>query len=100
MPDREGIPMREKSLLVSTEGVVAPPKRLRSSPFRDMHLIDSDEPLLALLNPQEQEILRATGTYEEMAKILAVPSGTVRSRLHRARAKLVALRKQSGSMPH
>ena len=92
--------MSEKSWSVSPEGVVAPPKRPRSSPFRDMHLVDSDEPLLALLNPQEQVILRATGSYEDMAKVLQVPTGTVRSRLHRARAKLVALRKQSASMPH
>jgi DNA-directed RNA polymerase specialized sigma24 family protein len=39
-----------------------------------------------------------TGSYAEMVGQLQVPPGTLRSRLHRARAALVALRqKQSGS---
>ena len=74
--------------------------RPRISPFRGMHVITSDEPLLALLNPQERDVLRATGAYADIAHQLGVPRGTVRSRLHRARAKLVKLRERSGSAPH
>ncbi|MFI9385940.1 RNA polymerase sigma factor [Kutzneria sp. NPDC052558] len=47
---------------------------------------------LARLNPQERDVLLLVAweslSYEEVAHALDVPIGTVRSRLHRARAKM------------
>ena len=68
------------------------PSRQRTSQFKGMHVLENDEPLLATLKPREQTVLRTTGSYEDRARELGIPVGTVRSRLHRARAKLVALR--------
>ena len=79
------------------------PSRQRAAQFRGIHLLDTDEPLLATLAPNDQAVLRTTGSYEERAQQLGVPVGTLRSRLHRARAKLVALRNEpspSPSEPH
>ena len=78
----------------------ARPGRQRASQFKGMHVLETDEPLLATLKPKEQAVLLTTGSYEEQARELGVPVGTVRSRLHRARAKLVALRSQTQSVPH
>jgi DNA-directed RNA polymerase specialized sigma24 family protein len=68
------------------------PNRQRAQQFKGMHVLESDEPLLATLKQREQAVLRTTGSYEDRARKLGVPVGTVRSRLHRARAKLIALR--------
>jgi hypothetical protein len=65
------------------------PDRQRATHFKGMHVLESDEPLLATLEPKEQAVLRTSGSYEERARELNVPVGTLRSRLHRARAKLV-----------
>jgi DNA-directed RNA polymerase specialized sigma24 family protein len=74
-----------------------PPKPKRASAFRGFVIFESDEPLLAALQPNYQDILRLTGSYIEMAQQLQVPPGTVRSRLHRARAALVAMRKKQSA---
>jgi DNA-directed RNA polymerase specialized sigma24 family protein len=74
----------------------ARPSTQRASQFKGMQVLESDEPLLAKLKPREQAVLRTTGSYEDRARELSVPVGTLRSRLHRARAKLLALR----SEPH
>jgi hypothetical protein len=76
-----------------------PPKQKRIvSPFRRFVIFESDEPLIAVLSPDHQNVLRLTGSYAEMVGQLQVPLGTLRSRLHRARAALVALRqKRPGS---
>lgn len=78
-------------------GAVTPiPKRV-APPFRGFVIFESDEPLFAALQPDHQKILHLSGSYAQMAEQLQVPPGTLRSRLHRARAALVALRqKQSG----
>jgi len=76
------------------------PGRQRATQFKGMHVLESDEPLLASLEPKEQAVLRISGSYEERARELNVPVGTLRSRLHRARAKLVALRSQRQPEPH
>ena len=75
-----------------------PPNRERvAAPLRGFIIFESDEPLIATLQPYHQNVLRWTGPYAEMAAQLQVPRGTLRSQLHRARAALVALRqKQSG----
>ena len=62
--------------------------------LKGLCLLETDEPLLAMLSEADQAVLRTTGSYEERHKKLQVPMGTLRSRLHRARAKLLALRKQ------
>jgi len=75
-----------------------PPNQERvAAPSRGFIIFESDEPLIATLQPYHQNVLRWTGPYAEMAAQLQVSPGTLRSRLHRARAALVALRqKQSG----
>jgi DNA-directed RNA polymerase specialized sigma24 family protein len=78
----------------------ARPSRQRATQFKGLHVLESDEPLLATLKPREQAALRTTGSYDERARQLGVPVGTVRSRLHRARAKLVALRSQMQIAAH
>ena len=51
-----------------------------------------DEELMTRLTAGYQEILRAKGSYIEIASSLGIAVGTVRSRLHRARSALVKLR--------
>jgi DNA-directed RNA polymerase specialized sigma24 family protein len=75
------------------------PSSQRATHFKGMLLLDTDEPLLSDLASNEQAVLRTDGSYEERARKLNVPLGTLRSRLHRARAKLVALRSQRQSEP-
>jgi len=76
------------------------PSRQRATQFKGMLVLETDEPHLAALEPKEQAVLRTNGSYEERARELNVPVGTLRSRLHRARAKLVALRSQTQVVPH
>ena len=76
------------------------PSRQGASQFKGMHVLETDEPLLATLKPREQAVLHTTGSYEDRARELGVPVGTLRSRLHRARAKLLALRGQPHVLPH
>jgi hypothetical protein len=74
--------------------------RQRATQFKGILVLETDEPFLAALEPNEQAVLRTNGSYEERARELNVPLGTLRSRLHRARAKLVALRGQGHPQPH
>ena len=76
------------------------PSPLGATKLKGMHVLETDEPLLATLKPREQAVLHTTGSYEDRARKLGVPVGTLRSRLHRARAKLVALRSQPHVLPH
>ena len=76
------------------------PDRQRAIQFKGMHVLESDEPLLDTLEPKEQAVLRTSGSYEERARELNIPVGTLKSRLHRARAKLVTLRSQRQQVPH
>ena len=76
------------------------PSPLHATQFKGMYVLETDEPLLATLKPREQAVLRTTGSYEDRARALGVPVGTLRSRLHRARAKLVALRSETHVVPH
>jgi Sigma-70, region 4 len=78
----------------------APTSRQRAAHFKGIHLLETDDPLSATLKPNEQTVLRTAGSYEERAKELNVPVGTLKSRLHRARVKLVALRSQTQIAPH
>jgi len=78
----------------------ARPSRQSATQFKGMLVLETDEQLLAALGPEGQAVLRANGSYEERARELNVPVGTLRSRLHRARAKLMALRGQRPLEPH
>jgi DNA-directed RNA polymerase specialized sigma24 family protein len=69
-----------------------PPRWSRKSRFV---LYAEDEPLLAFLSSQYAEVLREQGSMEEIASRLKVPVGTVKSRLHRAKARLETLRVQA-----
>ena len=64
----------------------------RAARLRGVALMQSDDPLLEHLSPPHRQILRAEGSYEEIAAALGIPVGTVRSRLSRARQALVELR--------
>lgn len=57
-------------------------------------LTDADQPLLEKLSAEFRQVLTATGNYGEIAMALNLPQGTVKSRLHRARAALKALQEQ------
>ena len=92
--------MTEPSFDHATVPASARPSRQRAQQFKGMHVLESDEPLLATLKLKKQAVLRTTGSYEDRATQLGVPVGTLRSRLHRARAKLVALRIERQSGPH
>ena len=58
---------------------------------------------LAAPAPDEREILRLVAwdglTSRRLARVLGVPEGTARSRLHRARRRLAALRDETQHPP-
>jgi RNA polymerase sigma-70 factor, ECF subfamily len=62
-------------------------------PFRDVDERESVERMLANLCPEHRDVLvlrEVTGLdYREIADVLGIPEGTVMSRLHRARRRLV-----------
>jgi len=70
------------------------PKK-RPQKYTGMELQPGDEEFLDRLSPRHQEILRTKGTYHDLAAAFGVAVGTIRSRLHRARAALFALRERS-----
>jgi RNA polymerase sigma-70 factor (ECF subfamily) len=62
---------------------------------RDFTFQPSDAPHIARLSKRHAECLalsRGGASYEAMAISLGIPVGTVKSRVHRARAKIVRLR--------
>jgi DNA-directed RNA polymerase specialized sigma24 family protein len=67
------------------------PKK-RPQKYMGFALQPSDEELLEQLSLQQREILTSKGTYNDLAATFGVAVGTIRSRLHRARASLAALR--------
>jgi polysaccharide pyruvyl transferase WcaK-like protein len=70
------------------------PKK-RPQKYTGFALQPGDEELLDQLSPQQQEILRSKGPYNDLAAALGVAVGTIKSRLHRARASLSAVRESS-----
>jgi DNA-directed RNA polymerase specialized sigma24 family protein len=70
------------------------PKK-RAQKYNGFALRPGDEELLDQLSPQQQKILLSEGPYNDLAAALGVAVGTLKSRLHRARAALSALRESS-----
>jgi DNA-directed RNA polymerase specialized sigma24 family protein len=60
--------------------------------FQDFKVTDADAPLIDRMKPEHREVLRATGKYEEIAANLRLSVGTVKSRINRARHRLVRMR--------
>lgn len=67
-----------------------PPYTYQRRPFDP--LTESDNSLIAKLPLHFQTILRQEGDINQISQRLDMPVGTVKSRLHRARAALTALR--------
>lgn len=66
--------------------------------FRNFTITHEDAQLLPKLSAEHREILAALPrSYTELATDLKVPIGTVRSRLHRARAALAKLRERKAT---
>ena len=70
------------------------PTRKREPKFAKFVLEPGDEDLIAQLPAEQQAALRSEGSYVERAQQMGVAIGTVRSRLHRARAALTQLREK------
>lgn len=66
--------------------------KLGSPKLRALKITDADAPLIAKLPEDYRQALTMTGPYEERAAQLGVAVGTIKSRLNRARAALVAAR--------
>ncbi len=66
--------------------------RTRAQKYLRFKLEPRDAELLDQLSEQYRAVLLFNGSYQECSAALNIPIGTVRSRLHRARAALEALR--------
>ena len=69
----------------------------RRTQFVGFQTSENDTALIPQLEPAFREILNMRGSYMEISRALTIPIGTVRSRLHRARASLTALREQASA---
>jgi len=66
--------------------------RKRQYRYLRFKLLPGDEALLPHLSEDRRALVMAEGTYGEIAERFGIPIGTVRSRLHRARALISQLR--------
>jgi len=71
---------------------IRPAKEKRQQKYMNFKLRSEDKALLEFLPERQRELLTAEGSYQEIASRFGLPIGTVRSRLHRARAALEKLR--------
>lgn len=60
--------------------------------YAHFHITDDDAPLIARLSKEHRDVLGTVGSYKDIATALSLEVGTVKSRIHRARASLVGLR--------
>jgi DNA-directed RNA polymerase specialized sigma24 family protein len=72
--------------------LATPAPQKREQKYFRFQLVAGDMELLEQMPAPFREALLASGTYQERAARLGIPVGTLRSRLHRARAALEALR--------
>jgi len=77
--------------------VERPQKRVQK--YLHFRLQPGDMELLDQLPAEQRDILLSEGSYQERAAKLNVAIGTVRSRLHRARAALEMLREKRTATP-
>ena len=71
----------------------------RKAKYLNFAFLSGDSELLSSLSEEQRAVLTASGPYKERAEKLGLPIGTVRSRLHRARAALERLRSNKGPLP-
>lgn len=72
---------------------MTPQERRKGKPsYVDFKITEADKPLIEKLKPEYRQILSLSGSMVALAKDLDIAQGTVKSRLHRARAALIALR--------
>jgi hypothetical protein len=76
--------------------ITPPPYSYQRKPFGPLK--ESDLPLVARLPHHYREILQQEGDMSQIAMRLAMPVGTIKSRLHRARAALSALREEQAHL--
>jgi DNA-directed RNA polymerase specialized sigma24 family protein len=76
--------------------IPAPLSPKREQKYLRFTLQPGDTHLLDQLPAPQREALLCDGSYVERAEKLGIPVGTLRSRLHRARAALEALRNGQG----
>jgi DNA-directed RNA polymerase specialized sigma24 family protein len=72
------------------------PAKPRTQRYLRFRLEPADAALLEQMSEAQRAILLFNGSYQECSAALNIPVGTVRSRLHRARAALEALRQGRG----
>ncbi len=63
--------------------------------IKGFKILDTDAPLIAQMRHDHQAVLNVITDkvcYADMAKLLCVPVGTVKSRLHRAKVELIGRR--------
>ena len=66
---------------------------MANHPKAAFKITEDDRSLIAKLSVEHQQVLnRCSMTAEAMAQELGIPVGTAKSRLHRARLALIALR--------
>jgi DNA-directed RNA polymerase specialized sigma24 family protein len=70
----------------------------REQRFLHFRLAAGDEALLGDLTNDQRALILLEGSYKEKAERFGLPVGTVRSRLHRARAALAGLREKRDAM--
>ena len=76
-----------------------PPNTVRrKAKYLNFALFSGDSELLPALSEEQRAVLTVSGPYKERAEKLGLPIGTVRSRLHRARAALKRLRSTKGPL--
>ena len=66
--------------------------RHRAQRYLQFKMQPGDEAFLDQLSEGQRQLVTAEGSYQELAARFNLPLGTVRSRLHRARARITQLR--------
>jgi DNA-directed RNA polymerase specialized sigma24 family protein len=65
--------------------------------FARFQILETDAPLINHLTAEHRALIERKSDYKGVAAELGLPVGTVKSRIHRARASLVKLREQAAA---